>query len=46
MSVDSGLGNSNLINDKKGPNGCLGSIGDEKLLRYVGIVTNHYKDPH
>ena len=31
---------------KKGPLGCLGYIGDEKLPSYMGIIMNHYKDPY
>ena len=31
---------------KKRAPGCLGFIGDEILPSYMGIVKNHYKDPH
>ena len=36
-----------VSNEKKGPNGCFGNVGDEILPSYVGInyVINHYKDP-
>ena len=43
-----GSGNppQNVVKFRFGKPGCLGSIGDEKLPSYVGIVTNHDKDPY
>ena len=33
------------IEPRKNP-GWLGYIGDEILPNYIGIIINHYKDPH
>lgn len=40
------LDSGDLSNEKKGP-GCFGYIGGYTILpNFVGIITNHYKDPY
>ena len=38
-------GSDEVSNEKSGYLGWLGYIGDEKLSSFIGIITNHYKDP-
>ena len=34
-----------MSNEERAP-GCLGCIGDEILLSYIGIIISQYKDPY